>query len=81
MSLTLPLCGSAAAIFQPWSRRFLGPGWKIEPAAMQVLGKIPVARQHRQLNNAINAHKILANEGMVTVHDLPREVGDFVDEP
>jgi transcriptional regulator with PAS, ATPase and Fis domain len=78
MSLNLPPLRERAGDIPALVSRFLSPDWKIEPAAMQALEKYPWPGNIRQLSNAIERAKILANEGVVTMHDIPREVATFV---
>ena len=77
MSLNLPPLRERAGDIPALATRFLGPDWKIEPAAMQALEKYSWPGNIRQLSNAIERAKILANDGMVMLHDLPREVSSF----
>jgi transcriptional regulator with PAS, ATPase and Fis domain len=81
MSLNLPPLRERVGDIPALVSRFLGRDWQIEPAAMQALEKYPWPGNIRQLSNAIERAKILANDGMVRLHDLPREVITFADQP
>ncbi len=81
MSLNLPTLRERVGDIPALVSRFLGPEWQIEPAAMQALEKYPWPGNIRQLSNAIERAKILANDGMVKLHDLPREVITFAGRP
>jgi DNA-binding NtrC family response regulator len=54
---------------------FLGEGWTIEPEAMDTIEKAPWPGNVRQLANAIERAKILADSKVLRVQDLPRELG------
>jgi transcriptional regulator with GAF, ATPase, and Fis domain len=53
---------------------FLGPGWTISPEAMKVLEQYSWPGNVRQLINAIERAKILADEREVYLEDFPHEV-------
>jgi DNA-binding NtrC family response regulator len=54
--------------------KFLGPEWEIEPAAMQALESYSWPGNIRQLINAIERAKILADEYVVRLDDLPHDL-------
>ena len=53
---------------------FLGPGWEIEPAALQAINQYAWPGNVRQLINALERAKILADSELIRFHDLPKEV-------
>lgn len=55
---------------------FLGSEWKIEPEAMRALRRYPWPGNVRQLINAIDRAKILADDKLIRLDDLPHEVAD-----
>ena len=52
----------------------LGDGWQIEPDAGQMLENYRWPGNIRQLINAIDRAKIMADDGEISVVDLPREI-------
>ena len=54
--------------------KFLGPDWTIEADAMRLLEQYDWPGNVRQLNNAIERAKIMADDQTVHSHDLPVEV-------
>ncbi|HVC99391.1 MAG TPA: sigma-54 dependent transcriptional regulator [Pirellulales bacterium] len=54
--------------------KFLGPEWEIEPAAMQALESYTWPGNIRQLINAIERAKILADGFVVRLVDLPHDL-------
>ena len=55
---------------------FLGPEWKIHPEALQAIRKYSWPGNVRQLINAIDRGKILADDNLIRLDDLPHDVGD-----
>jgi DNA-binding NtrC family response regulator len=74
MSLELPPIRQREGDIPLLVARFLGPGWQIEDAAMQVLQNYPWPGNIRQLLNAIERGKIMAENNLVRLRDLPHEV-------
>ncbi|MGC3971673.1 MAG: sigma-54 dependent transcriptional regulator [Pirellulales bacterium] len=74
MSLTLPPLRERGGDVPPLVRKFLGPDWQIEPEAMAALERYRWPGNIRQLANAVDRAKILADDRMVRLHDLPRDV-------
>ena len=74
MSLTLPPLRERTGDVPPLVRRFLGPDWQIEPEAMAALERYRWPGNIRQLSNTVDRAKILADEHVVRLSDLPREV-------
>ncbi|HEV7225262.1 MAG TPA: sigma-54 dependent transcriptional regulator [Pirellulales bacterium] len=74
MSLELPSLRERAGDVALLADRFLGPNWRIEPAAMQALEAYAWPGNIRQLINVIDRAKILADGALVTLRDLPPEL-------
>jgi DNA-binding NtrC family response regulator len=74
MALELPPLRERTGDIGPLVRRFLGPGWEIEPAAQAAIERYLWPGNIRQLLNAIERAKILADDHLVRSRDLPREV-------
>lgn len=53
---------------------FLGPDWRIEPAALAALERYPWPGNVRQLINVLERAKIMAENNIVTSEDLPAEI-------
>jgi DNA-binding NtrC family response regulator len=53
---------------------FLGPGWEIEPAALEAMERYPWPGNVRQLINAIERAKIVCDSEVIRLADLPKEV-------
>lgn len=74
MSLALPPLRKRTGDVPLLVEKFLGPSWQIEPAAMQALERYPWPGNIRQLINVIERAKILAEDSVVCLDDLPAEV-------
>jgi DNA-binding NtrC family response regulator len=74
MALELPPLRERGGDIGPLVRKFLGPEWEIEPAALAVVERFSWPGNIRQLANAIDRAKILADGKLVRLRDLPREV-------
>jgi DNA-binding NtrC family response regulator len=74
MSLELPPLRERAGDVALLVRHFLGSGWEIDPAALSAMERYRWPGNVRQLINAIERAKILAESETITVGDLPREV-------
>jgi DNA-binding NtrC family response regulator len=80
MSLELPPLRRRREDIPLLVERFLGPNWSIEPAATQALERYDWPGNIRQLINAIERAKIMADGRVVRLADLPPEVvGTAVD--
>lgn len=55
---------------------FLGSEWKIDPEALKAIRKYSWPGNVRQLINAIDRGKILADDHLIRLDDLPHDVGD-----
>jgi DNA-binding NtrC family response regulator len=76
MSLELPPLRKRLSDVPLLVRQFLGTGWEIEPVAELALEHYSWPGNVRQLINAIERGKILADDGLIRLHDLPREVAE-----
>jgi DNA-binding NtrC family response regulator len=74
MSLNLPTLRERKGDLPLLVKRFLGPDWQIEPEAMQAIEGYDWPGNIRQLINAIDRAKILADDHMILLDDLPHEV-------
>lgn len=74
MSLELPPLRERHGDIARLVAHFLGSDWTIDPAAMQLLEAYDWPGNVRQLINAIERAKILADHHIVRVADLPHEV-------
>jgi DNA-binding NtrC family response regulator len=74
MALELPPLRERGGDIVPLVRKFLGADWEIEPAAMAAVERYSWPGNIRQLVNAIDRAKILADGRLVRLRDLPREV-------
>lgn len=53
---------------------FLGPDWRMEPEALRALERHGWPGNVRQLINVMDRAKILADDGLIRVRDLPGEI-------
>ncbi len=74
MSLELPPLRDRHGDVPLLVARFLGPGWEIDPAALDAMQRYSWPGNVRQLINAIERAKILCESEVITLKDLPREV-------
>ena len=74
MSLELPPLRERSGDIPLLVRKFLGDSWDIEPEAMQALESYSWPGNIRQLLNIIERAKILADDDVVRVEDLPHEL-------
>ena len=74
MSLELPPLRKRSGDVPLLVRQFLGSGWDIEPVAELALEQYAWPGNVRQLINSIDRAKILGDDGLIRLHDLPREV-------
>ena len=81
MSLQLPPLRERAGDIPSLVKSFLGDDWRIEPEAMELIERYNWPGNIRQLINAIDRAKILADDKLIRVRDLPREVTHLHPEP
>ena len=74
MSLQLPPLRERHGDIPLLVQRFLGPDWKVEPAALQALEAYHWPGNVRQLVNAIERAQIMADDQKIGIEDLPREI-------
>lgn len=74
MSLNLPPLRERTGDVGLLVRKFLGSDWTIDPAAMQALQQCDWPGNIRQLINAIERAKIMADNREITLANLPSEV-------
>jgi transcriptional regulator with PAS, ATPase and Fis domain len=73
LSLELPPLRQRAGDIPLLVRHFLGPGWEIEERAMQALERYAWPGNVRQLINAVERARIMADDRLLRVRDFPRE--------
>jgi DNA-binding NtrC family response regulator len=74
MSLELPPLRERSGDVALLVTHFLGPGWEIEPAALEAMERYPWPGNVRQLINALERAKILSDSETLRLRDLPKEV-------
>jgi DNA-binding NtrC family response regulator len=74
MSLLLPPLRQRSGDLPLLVDRFLGPGWTIDPDALAALERYTWPGNVRQLQNAIQRAKIMADDGVLRTVDLPPEI-------
>ena len=74
MSLKMPPLRERIGDIPLLVRHFMGPGWDIEPEAMAALERYPWPGNIRQLSNAVERAKIMADDGILRLGDFPPEV-------
>lgn len=74
MSLELPPIRERDGDIPLLVSHFLGLDWDIEDAAMEALTRYDWPGNIRQLRNAIERGKIMAEDNLVQLRDLPREI-------
>jgi DNA-binding NtrC family response regulator len=74
MSLELPPLRERTGDIPLLVSHFLGPDWDIEDEALRLIERYHWPGNVRQLINAIERAKIMADDGFVRVRDLPRDV-------
>ena len=74
MSLELPPLRVRQGDIPLLVRHFLGAAWEIEESAVSMLERYHWPGNVRQLINALERAKIMADDHLIRAHDLPREV-------
>ena len=72
MTLELPPLRERRGDIRLLVQHFLGPGWEIEPAALDAMESYHWPGNVRQLINAIDRAKILCEGETIRLQDLPR---------
>jgi DNA-binding NtrC family response regulator len=80
MSLELPTLRQRRSDIPLLVAHFLGGDWDIEQTALRALEQYDWPGNVRQLMNALDRAKILSDDHLVHMHDLPREVTEKVQE-
>jgi DNA-binding NtrC family response regulator len=80
MSLELPPLRERRGDVPLLVERFLGPGWEMDPEAMGHIERYPWPGNVRQLINALDRAKIMADSPTIRVRDLPREIVHYSPE-
>lgn len=75
MSLKLPPLRERTGDVPLLVERFLGPGWSIAPDALEAMERYPWPGNVRQLVNAVERAKIMAEGRTIRLCDLPADVG------
>lgn len=74
MSLKLPPLRQRTGDVPVLVERFLGSDWRIEPDALALLARFPWPGNVRQLINALERAKIMADHHLIRTQDLPPEL-------
>ncbi len=74
MSLVLPPLRDRPEDIPPLIDYFLEPGWELEPEARQAIESYHWPGNVRQLINALDRATVFADDKVITIDDLPREV-------
>jgi DNA-binding NtrC family response regulator len=74
MSLEMPPLRERRGDIPLLVERFLGEGWSLDAEALQAVERYNWPGNIRQLNNAIERAKIMAEDHVVQLHDLPSEL-------
>jgi DNA-binding NtrC family response regulator len=80
MTLRLPPLRERAGDIPLLARHFAGPEWRIAPDAMQASENYHWPGNVRQLINAIERAKILADEETICLQNLPPAVAQYADK-
>ena len=76
MSLELPPLRNRRGDVELLLEHFLGTKWRLDPAAHELLLAYAWPGNVRQLINAVDRAKIMSEDGVIRVSDLPPEVAD-----
>lgn len=74
MSLVLPALRERTSDIPLLVQHFLGPEWTVDADAMDALVGYGWPGNIRQLANALDRATVLADDGVILIEDLPREV-------
>lgn len=74
MSVRLPPLNERKGDVELLIRHFLPPEWGIDPEALEALLAYHWPGNVRQLINALDRASVLADENLLTIDDLPREI-------
>jgi transcriptional regulator with GAF, ATPase, and Fis domain len=76
MSLELPPLRKRTGDVALLVRHFFGPEWSVDPQTLETLEHYSWPGNVRQLSNAIERAKIMADGRAIRLRDLPREIGN-----
>lgn len=74
MSLELPALRKRTGDVSLLVRHFLGPDWSVDPQTLETMERYSWPGNVRQLINAIERAKIMADSRSIRLRDLPREI-------
>jgi DNA-binding NtrC family response regulator len=74
MSLVLPPLRDRQGDIPLLVHHFLGSDWNVDPEVMEALSRYRWPGNVRQLSNALDRATVLAEDSVILVEDLPREV-------
>jgi DNA-binding NtrC family response regulator len=74
MSLELPHLRQRAGDIPLLVERFTQPDWEVAPDALAAIGRFSWPGNVRQLMNALDRAKIMADGGVIRLADLPHEL-------
>jgi DNA-binding NtrC family response regulator len=74
LTLDLPPLRNRTGDLEKLLRYFAGPDWELDSNVMPVLQRYGWPGNIRQLQNAIDRAKILADDGLIRVENLPSEI-------
>lgn len=74
MSLELPPLRERAGDIPQLVSHFLGRDWEIDPEALRILEQYHWPGNIRQLSNALERARILADDGLIRLADLPHDI-------
>jgi transcriptional regulator with PAS, ATPase and Fis domain len=74
LTIELPPLRDRRGDLEQLVRHFIGPEWKLDPKVIPALERYPWPGNIRQLLNAIDRAKILADDGRISVENLPPEI-------
>jgi transcriptional regulator with PAS, ATPase and Fis domain len=81
MSLELPPLRERTGDVPLLVTHLLGPGWEIDPEAMRFIESYPWPGNVRQLMNALERAKIMADSPTIHSRELPREIVHYSPDP
>ena len=74
LTILLPPLRQRTGDLRVLMEHFAGPEWRIDPRALPLLERYSWPGNVRQLQNAIDRAKILADDDMITLENLPPEI-------
>ncbi len=77
LSITIPPLRERPGDIPLLIQHFLGDGWKLDAGVLDLLESSTWPGNVRQLINALDRAKILADDSMITLENLPQEIRTF----